>query len=136
MQMLMRPQVIVPNPKQSQRRLKLFPRIDLPAIKLLFQGSEETLDAPIQPGVARFGCLVFYVEQPQYDLKPLRLEERFIVGADDSGFAIAADHTNELLQQGQDRFVLQSAHGQIGPTGVFHNAEQAMGVTLTASLSC
>jgi hypothetical protein len=43
MQMLMRSQVIVPNPKQPQGCLKLFPRIDLPAIEFLFQGSEETL---------------------------------------------------------------------------------------------
>jgi hypothetical protein len=106
-----------------------------PSDRAFFQGAKETLDAPIHPGAARFGYLVFDIEQPQYDLKPLSLEERFIVGADDSGFAIAVDHTNELLQQGQDRFVLQGSQGQIRSAGVFHDAQQTTGVTITISLS-
>jgi hypothetical protein len=79
--MLVRPQVIVPNPKQPQGRFKLVARIDFPAIEFFLQGAEEAFDAPIHPRAARFSRLVLDIEQPQYDLKPFGLVVRFILGA-------------------------------------------------------
>jgi hypothetical protein len=72
-------------------------RIDFPAIEFFFQSAEEAFDTPIHPGAARFSRLVFIIEQPQYDLKPFGMEERFIVGAD-ARFLIAPDYTDDLFQ--------------------------------------
>jgi hypothetical protein len=37
MQMLMGPQMIVPNPKQPQGHFKLFARVDFPALRFSFR---------------------------------------------------------------------------------------------------
>ena len=80
LQVLVRPHVVVPGDELDQRGVEAGAVRHDPAVELLLQRAEETLDATILPRAVALDGLVFDAELVEYEFEQRAIEDGLVVG--------------------------------------------------------
>lgn len=125
-EMLVRPDLVVPETEISQQSLQRLLPIQLDTIQLALQRPEHTLNSPIHPRAAGNRELLLdacqRAAQPEYTA----FEHRIVIGADDLGFAIPANGDKQPSQQGPGILVLHCFEHKQPAAAVIHDAQYRM----------
>lgn len=124
LQVLVWPHVVVPGDELGQRGIEADAVGHGPAIELLLQRTEETLDATVLPGTVALDGLVFDAELVEYEVEQRVIEDDLIVGADSPGFTVPLDSVEQVSQEGDRGLVRQRLEVNAAARAVIDDTEQ------------
>ena len=123
LQVLMRPDVVIPTPKLNQSFMQTGSIHDVNPIQLPFQCAEESLDAAVLPRAMQIDALMPGAQQPQRELKSPGRETGFVVGTHDPGCVVTIDCIEQNAQQGDRCFGAQRRQRDTGAWTVIQDAK-------------
>lgn len=129
-QVLVRPDRVVPEREQFQRMAQLRLVRHAPVIQPVFQRPEHSFHSAVLPRATRRCPLVPDAKQPQTRGKHLPGKDAFVVAAQRPGFAVAADGQAQVPQQGPCTLVCRNLQPQQPPRAVVDHAQDGVDVPI------
>ena len=123
LQILMRPDVVVPQPKYMQGSLQFANISHCPLIQFLLEGTEEPLYPAVLPGAMRFNALVPNTHEPEGETKEPGPKHGFVVVPKRLGPTKTFNAAGYHMEQDSCRFVRNHCEGEISSRTVIQYAE-------------
>ncbi len=135
LQMLVRPNVVVPKPELTQRNIQHLESRDLPLIEFLLQRPEQSFDPSVLPRATGIAALMSNPGQRQHNAKHPACKTRFIIRAHCTRLTVLSYRQKQMPEQSPRSFVRQGRQRQQPPAAMIDEAEDHVQLVLSVRLA-